>query len=368
MTKRRLLKWAGLAAVLGLVAFAGVAIGIIPVAASSGHWALTHGLLDFAKRRSVALHARSVKAFPLNEEWMVQKGAGHYAFGCEPCHGRPDANTFARVMQAATPAPPYLPHDVSRWNAAELFYIAKHGIKFTGMPAWPAQERDDEVQAMAAFLVRLPSLSGSQYEALIRPHPGTPGSGDARSVEGMPTPEIVKTSCAPCHGADGGGRGLGAYPTLAGQRREYLNRALEAYASGARHSGTMEPLAVGLTAEVRNQLSAYYAALPKVAQVAAQDPASVERGREIAQSGIPAQRTPACVKCHGPKPSRVHPEYPSLAGQYPRYLLLQLQLFKQGHRGGGKSAQLMREAADELREDQMRDLAAYFASLPSEAE
>ena len=34
----------------------------------------------------------------------------------------------------------------------ELFWIVKHGIKYTGMPAWVALDRDDEVWAVVAFL------------------------------------------------------------------------------------------------------------------------------------------------------------------------------------------------------------------------
>jgi mono/diheme cytochrome c family protein len=53
------------------------------------------------------------------------------------------------------PQPPDLADVVGEWNNAQLFRIVKHGVRFTGMPAWPMQDRDDEVWAMVAFLREL---------------------------------------------------------------------------------------------------------------------------------------------------------------------------------------------------------------------
>mgnify|MGYP003298824914 CR=1 FL=1 len=44
------------------------------------------------------------------------------------------------TYRTAALAAPFKPKD------AELFSIVKHGLKFTGMPAWPTQSRDDEVR------------------------------------------------------------------------------------------------------------------------------------------------------------------------------------------------------------------------------
>ena len=59
------------------------------------------------------------------------------------------------------PQPPYLGTVVEKRSPQQLFYVIKHGIKFTGMPAWPAQSRDDEVWSVVAFLLELPKLDGS---------------------------------------------------------------------------------------------------------------------------------------------------------------------------------------------------------------
>jgi cytochrome c553 len=52
-----------------------------------------------------------------------------------------------------------------------------------------------------------------------------------------------------------------------------------------------------------------------------------------------------------------------LSGQHARYLALQLRLLKQRHRGGTAFVRLMHEFVDRLTDQQVDDVAAYFASL-----
>jgi cytochrome c553 len=397
-----------IAAFLVLAAFGGflfAASGIMPIKASSGHWPITAWFLNFAMRRSVVTHSLAIKPPPLDDDALVLKGAGHYEIGCRPCHGSPDLTLLPRIAQWMTPQPPNLSREVPKWDAEELFYIVKHGVKFTGMPAWPAQNRDDEVWAMVAFLLKLPVLTADDYKRLARGEASTAGAdapmGDL--LESEKPPLIVQENCARCHGADGGGRGLGAFPKLAGQKPQYFTASMQAYALGRRSSGIMEPIAVALSQENKAELARYYAALgsnsgiekqqrsqaqivesppqsesqnPKSTQVSARTlleggasatgdrPASaVERGREIAMSGIPSQRVPACVECHGPSEFPRNPNYPVLAGQYADYLVLQLTLFKNQARGGTAYAHLMRPVAAGLTAEQMRDVAQFYESL-----
>jgi cytochrome c553 len=53
-----------------------------------------------------------------------------------------------------------------------------------------------------------------------------------------------------------------------------------------------------------------------------------------------------------------------LSGQPASYLALQLQLFARGGRGGTRHAHLMERAAAGLQAGDIRDLSAYYASLP----
>lgn len=365
---RSVAKWALQAGVilfvLALLGALGAVSGVVPIKASSGHWPVTAEFLQFAKERSVWTHTLGMKPPPLDEPWLVLKGAGHYETACRPCHGGPELRTPV-IAASMTPKPPNLSVTVPQWEPEELFYIVKHGIKFTGMPAWPALGRDDEVHAMVAFMLELPKMDGARYRELVH------GRAHAEPLQapmedlGDPAPPIVATTCARCHGARGEGRGNAAFPKLAGQTEAYLANALRAYAEGRRYSGIMQPLSAPLTRQQIAELSRYYANLPPPPPEQVGDAPRIERGRDIAQRGVPGQGVPSCMDCHGPRAGRRNPAYPSLAGQYADYLTLQLELFKTQDRGGSAYAHIMNNVASRLRPDQMRDVAAYYASLPA---
>jgi cytochrome c553 len=132
----------------------------------------------------------------------------------------------------------------------------------------------------------------------------------------------------------------------------------------------MEPIAAGLDAEAIGELTRYYHSLPVPAPkpVEAENAAAIGEGESIARHGIFAQRVPSCIDCHAPEGRRRKPAYPLLAGQPADYLALQLQLFKDGRRGGSDYAHLMHPVATRLKPEQMRAVALFFESLahPSE--
>jgi cytochrome c553 len=82
---------------------------------------------------------------------------------------------------------------------------------------------------------------------------------------------------------------------------------------------------------------------------AAQAEGSIEAGE--AKSAV-------CAACHGPDGNSVNPEWPSLAGQHESYTVRQLQAFQDGRR----QDPLMSPMAIGLSEQDMRDLAAFYAA------
>jgi cytochrome c553 len=69
-------------------------------------------------------------------------------------------------------------------------------------------------------------------------------------------------------------------------------------------------------------------------------------------------KTTTCIACHGVDGNSVNPEWPSLAGQHPKYIAKQLRLFKSGDRQNP----LMSPMAMPLSDQDIADLAAYFSS------
>ena len=68
-----------------------------------------------------------------------------------------------------------------------------------------------------------------------------------------------------------------------------------------------------------------------------------------------------CAACHGAQGNSVNPLWPNIAGQHAGYSLSQLQAFKKGSRQNP----LMSSQAMLLADEDMRDLAVYFESLPA---
>jgi cytochrome c553 len=351
------------AAALVLAAF-GVVSGVVPIKASSGHWRITAAFLDFAKTRSVSTHSWGIRAPALDDSSLVLKGAGHYETACLPCHGGPGRD-IPPVVAAMTPTPPALDERrLGRWSPEELFVIVKHGIKFTGMPGWPAQQRDDEIWAMVAFLRRLPALDATAYRQLVHGDSLDTELASDGSVDAAPA--VVRTLCSRCHAANGTGRGDGAIPSLAGQRSAYVYGSLRAFRERRRFSAMMSEVSARLTDAAMRQAAAYYEQLPSRVPEAS-DEAAIGRGRSIAEAGIPERDIPACIECHGPTDVPKNPAYPRLTTQHATYLQSQLMLLQERRRGGTPNVDLMHAFVNRLRPSEIRDAAAFYSASSSSA-
>lgn len=68
----------------------------------------------------------------------------------------------------------------------------------------------------------------------------------------------------------------------------------------------------------------------------------------------------ACQACHGADGNAVDPQYPNLAGQYHDYLARALHEY----RDGSRTNPIMAGFAKPLSDQEIEDIAAYFAALP----
>ncbi|MGI9259981.1 MAG: c-type cytochrome [Gammaproteobacteria bacterium] len=105
-----------------------------------------------------------------------------------------------------------------------------------------------------------------------------------------------------------------------------------------------------------------YAARPFLTGLAAIALACLLSGQSFAQGSAEAGQAKAasCAACHGVDGNSINPLWPSLAGQHPEYIVRQLEAYQSGDR----EDQLMTAFATSLTDDDMQDLAAYFATLP----
>jgi cytochrome c553 len=338
---------------LGLLGGLVLVSGVVPVAASSGHFRITKWFLSFAMQRSVSTHSMGIDVPELDDPRLVSLGAGHYEGGCRFCHGAPGSAPPV-VAASSTPAAPPLTDVARRYGSAELFYIVKNGIKFTGMPAWPSRDRDDEVWAVVAFLKDWADFDRHKYEGAVY------GSTRGLVPEGAP---VGLQKCSRCHGTRGQGRGQ-SFPVLAAQSSEYLSASLLAYARGHRPSGIMQQVA-DLSDTERSDLARWFASQPapsKRGSTSSTDPLFIA-GQQIAERGIAQRSVPSCQHCHGPG-TPMREAYPVLSGQPSTYLKSQMDLFARGVRGGSVYAKLMVEVnAHALLADEIESVSAYYSSL-----
>jgi mono/diheme cytochrome c family protein len=152
--------------VIAAAAAAVIATGAYDVAADAPHTALVAKVIAIARERSIDMRASGINVPPLGDAKMIREGAEHYAAMCTGCHLAPGTRENA-MHRGLNPKPPVLA-SLSPEDPNEQFWIIKHGLKMTAMPAWGATHSDAEIWNMVAFLQKLPGLSPAQYRDLTR--------------------------------------------------------------------------------------------------------------------------------------------------------------------------------------------------------
>lgn len=85
-------------------------------------------------------------------------------------------------------------------------------------------------------------------------------------------------------------------------------------------------------------------------------------GPALASGNVASGKTKstACSACHGADGNSIDPQYPRLAGQYQAYLLQAMREYKSGDRENA----VMKGFVAALSDQDLQDLASYYASLP----
>lgn len=182
----------GAASVVGLGAVVGYALihsGSIDFAADSAHSPGMTNLIAWAREQSVAKQAREiVPPADFESEERIRRGAGNYDAMCVGCHLSPGV-ADSEISKGLYPAPPKLSQaSAEEGAAARRFWVIKHGIKGSGMPAWAKGGMDDEaIWDLAAFVAVLPKLTAAEYQSRV-------ASSDGHSHAGVEAPVAAPTA------------------------------------------------------------------------------------------------------------------------------------------------------------------------------
>ncbi len=172
MCGKRFRFWAGLFICIVLLAGAGmlafVYSGIYSVAATYPDSAPAEWLFGNTMDHSVARHARGIKVPALDDPSMIRKGANLYQQTCMFCHGAPGVDVD-KIALGMNPSPPKLTEAAGDWKPNEFFWIAKNGVRMTGMPACGVKLSDEEIWAITAFAQKLPAMKPAEFDELTSP-------------------------------------------------------------------------------------------------------------------------------------------------------------------------------------------------------
>jgi mono/diheme cytochrome c family protein len=153
---------------IGSVVFVGS--GIYNIGADDHHTKIALTLIEQLRERSIAVRAREIDPPSLEDPMRIGAGAERYAALCVDCHLAPGM-TRSDIRAGLYPHPPNLAQEDTR-DATRAFWIIKHGIKMSAMPAWGKTLDDVAIWNLVAFLRQMPAMTPETYQQLSQGHSG----------------------------------------------------------------------------------------------------------------------------------------------------------------------------------------------------
>jgi cytochrome c553 len=256
---------------------------------------------------------------------------------CAACHGIDGISRQAGVPHLAGQHASYI-------QGALLAY--KNGTrKDERMQQVVGAVSEQDIANVAAYYASLEDFSS---------RPKEPGAEAAATAEPDPYAAVKEATavCAGCHGEDGNSRMPGT-PSLAGQHASYLTLAINAYLDGSRNVPMMQALVKPLSQGDIENIAYFFAAMEP-------------RRSDTPATGDPyagVAVTAPCAACHGQDGNSSDPKIPRLAGLDAQYLEATVNAYKDGTR----THDVMRSQVSALREQDIKDLAAYYAGKEPQA-
>ena len=192
--------------IVGIGAF--VYSGIYNIGADDHHTRPVYALMQTLREHSIERRSKDLTVPNLDDPQLILNGAGQYAAMCTGCHLAPGM-ADSEIRPGLYPQPPELSKFKS--DPREAFWVIKHGIKMSAMPAWGGSHDDATIWSMVAFLQELPGLTSDEYKAIVAKAPPDDDMGpmggdhghadtkqaDAKQPSGMTTPARSASAAMP---------------------------------------------------------------------------------------------------------------------------------------------------------------------------
>jgi mono/diheme cytochrome c family protein len=151
--------WLGALATLIILAVAGLVylrLGWAEVRGDVPPSRLESSLMRMAVHASVRRHAPEVtNPIPPTEENLIA-GGKMYLNECAGCHGTP--GKARRWADTLNPPAPQLPEVGTEYDEAQIFWVAKHGVRRTGMFANGVWDSEQKLWTVTAYIYRIRNL------------------------------------------------------------------------------------------------------------------------------------------------------------------------------------------------------------------
>jgi mono/diheme cytochrome c family protein len=155
-------------AVLAISGAAFIGSGIYNIGADDHHTKITLTIIEQLRERSIAVRSNSIEAHYAEDPAHIAAGAKHYSALCVGCHLAPGV-TQSEIRRGLYPHPPNLAQEEPQ-QAQRAFWIIKHGIKMSAMPAWAKTLDDAAIWDTVAFIGKMPDMTPETYQQLAQEH------------------------------------------------------------------------------------------------------------------------------------------------------------------------------------------------------
>ena len=147
---------------IGAAVFVGS--GVYNIGADDHHTRIVLTIIEQLRNRSIAVRAHGIEVPNLDDPRNIAAGAQHYAALCIGCHLAPGVRK-SEIRSGLYPHPPNLAEeDVG--DAQRAFWIIKHGIKMSAMPAWGKTLNDAAIWDIVSFVRQMPTMTPEAYQQL----------------------------------------------------------------------------------------------------------------------------------------------------------------------------------------------------------
>lgn len=163
----------------GLAALIYAWSGVYNIAATKPHWEITLYFVETLRDRSIAIRIDDIRVPDLDDPKFREQAFSHYHEMCRFCHGAP-AYPAVEFAKGLYPVPPEMTSgNIQKLRSeAEIYWIMKHGIKMTGMPAFGPTHGENELWGITALVKEMPRMDPDHYREQVDNENGT-GHGHA---------------------------------------------------------------------------------------------------------------------------------------------------------------------------------------------